>query len=144
MTSQVLSRHSFIAALGMMTRIQSQFEKTRKSSGPRALQPSQWGVLCPSDTPEGPSCGLVKNLSLLTHVTTDEDEAPIARLAFNLGVEDINMFSGEEIHSPTTFLVFLNGNILGAHTQPARFVKTFRLLRRSGQVSVRQLTCLLT
>ena len=30
-----------------------QFEKTRKVSGPRALQPSQWGMLCPSDTPEG-------------------------------------------------------------------------------------------
>lgn len=31
-------------------------------SGPRALQPSQWGMLCPADTPEGESCGLVKNL----------------------------------------------------------------------------------
>ncbi len=40
------------AALGMMTRISSQFEKTRKVSGPRALQPSQWGMLCPSDTPK--------------------------------------------------------------------------------------------
>ena len=30
-----------------------QFEKTRKVSGPRSLQPSQWGMLCPSDTPEG-------------------------------------------------------------------------------------------
>ena len=31
----------------------AQFEKTRKVSGPRSLQPSQWGMLCPSDTPEG-------------------------------------------------------------------------------------------
>lgn len=38
---QVVSRLSYIAALGHMTRIQPQFEKTRKVSGPRALQPSQ-------------------------------------------------------------------------------------------------------
>ena len=49
----VLSRLSFISCLGMLTRIQSQFEKTRKVSGPRALQSSQWGVVCPSDTTEG-------------------------------------------------------------------------------------------
>eukprot|EP00961_Rhodomonas_salina_P129592 1745207-Rhodomonas_salina.1 len=54
-------------------------------------------MLCPADTPEGESCGLVKNLALMTHVTTDDEEAPIERLCFSLGVEDVSMLSGEEV-----------------------------------------------
>ncbi len=53
----------------------------------------------------------MKNLALMTHVTTDLPEAPILRLAFNLGVEDINLLSGEEMTSPSVYLVFLNGTI---------------------------------
>lgn len=66
------------------------------------MQPSQWGMLCPSDTPEGEACGLVKNLALLSHVTSDEEENPIQKLVFNLGVEDACIMSGEEVISVST------------------------------------------
>nr|KAG5700244.1 hypothetical protein BaRGS_007617 [Batillaria attramentaria] len=112
-----------------------QFEKTRKVSGPRSLQPSQWGLLCPSDTPEGEACGLVKNLALMTHITTDQDERPLVRLAFNLGVEDIQLLSGEELTSPYAYIVFLNGNILGVIRDYQRLVNMFRMMRRAGHIS---------
>eukprot|EP00035_Acanthoeca_spectabilis_P004176 m.99830 g.99830 ORF g.99830 m.99830 type:complete len:1167 (-) comp12472_c0_seq1:7267-10767(-) len=131
----VLSRLSFISALGMMTRISSQFEKTRKVSGPRALQASQWGMLCPADTPEGEACGLVKCLALMTHITTDDDAGPIVKIAFSLGVEDVHLLTGEELSRPDTYVVLLNGDLLGITRGPRELIDSFRILRRSGHVS---------
>ena len=103
-------------------------------SGPRSLQASQWGMLCPSDTPEGESCGLVKNLALMAHVTTDAKEGPLLCAAYNLGVEDLHMVGGEEINSEQCYVIFLNGIMIGVHKQPHKFATSFRTLRRRGIV----------
>jgi DNA-directed RNA polymerase III subunit RPC2 len=58
------------------------------------------------------ACGLVKNLALMTHITTEVEEAPIVRLAFNTGVEDVNLLGGEEINSSQVYMVFLNGKTM--------------------------------
>nr|VDC69007.1 unnamed protein product [Brassica rapa] len=132
--TQVLTRLSFIGSMGFITKISPQFEKSRKVSGPRSLQPSQWGMLCPCDTPEGEACGLVKNLALMTHVTTDIEEGPLVAMCYKLGVTDLEVLSAEELHTPDSFLVIFNGLIIGKHRRPQYFANSLRRLRRAGKI----------
>ena len=133
--THVLSRLSYISALGMMTRITSQFEKTRKVSGPRALQPSQFGMLCTSDTPEGEACGLVKNLALMTHITTDDEEDPVKKIVFVLGAQDITAQDGTDLYRRGSYLVFVNGTPIAFTRAPKGFLDAFRKLRRMSRIS---------
>lgn len=69
------------------------------------------------------ACGLVKNLALMTHITTEVEEAPIIRLAFNIGVEDVNLLGGEEINSSQVYMVFLNGKKIRPNLLMWRYVR---------------------
>ena len=71
----------------------------------------------------------------MTHITTEVEEGPIVEVAFNLGVEDITLFSGEEIYQPGVYIVFLNGSIIGITDRCDFIVNAFRLLRRHGRIS---------
>ncbi|CAI5000537.1 ATV_HP_G0140830.mRNA.1.CDS.1 [Saccharomyces cerevisiae] len=86
-------------------------------------------MLCTADTPEGEACGLVKNLALMTHITTDDEEEPIKKLCYVLGVEDITLIDSASLH--LNYGVYLNGTLIGSIGFPTKFVTQFRHLRRT-------------
>lgn len=49
--------------------------------------------------------------------------------------EDIMMSTGTEIYGPSSFVVHVNGLIIGITRFPARFVAQFRKLRRAGKIN---------
>jgi DNA-directed RNA polymerase II subunit RPB2 len=61
--SQVLNRLNFMSAISHLRRISTPIEKTGKLIAPRKLHNTQWGYICPCETPEGGTVGVVKNFS---------------------------------------------------------------------------------
>ena len=67
--SQVLSRLTFASFLSHLRRVTTPLDKKGKQAKPRQLHNSHWGMVCPAETPEGGSCGLVKNLTLMAQIS---------------------------------------------------------------------------
>lgn len=55
---------SHIGGLAHCMRVNTHVLRAGKTAQPRQIDPTHWGRLCPSETPEGPQCGLVKNVAL--------------------------------------------------------------------------------
>lgn len=71
--SQLLNRISYYSSLSTMAKIESYIEKSKKISGPRSLIASHYGYYCPSDTPDGDGCGLVKTLAITCEISISFD-----------------------------------------------------------------------
>lgn len=135
--AQVLNRMTYVSTLSHLRRVNTAIEKTGKLVQPRKLHPTQWGMTCPSETPEGSSVGLVKNLALLANVSVYSPIAPVRAALVSL---DVRFFDGdsrpEEVFAGRAALVMLNGDIVGAHTDPAHIFKGLKRMKRLGMLDV--------
>lgn len=67
--SQRLDRSSYIKTISHLRSIISPLTSTQEHFRARQIHPTEWGRLCPAETPEGSSIGLRKHLALLTEIT---------------------------------------------------------------------------
>ncbi|XP_055332773.1 LOW QUALITY PROTEIN: DNA-directed RNA polymerase III subunit RPC2-like [Paramacrobiotus metropolitanus] len=134
--AQVLVRLSYVSAVGMMSRLQSQFEKSRKVSGPRSIQASQYGIVCPSDTPEGEGCGLTKNLALLCDLTVESPEDQIRKLLSCVATRTPQELAASPWTYPKgdVYTIFVNGSIFGFTKNHFHVHKSVKQARRLGKI----------
>jgi DNA-directed RNA polymerase subunit B" len=86
--SQLLDRIDHMAVLSHLRRVISPLSRSQPHFEARDLHPTQWGRICPSETPEGPNCGLVKNFAQMVEISKGvQDEDEIVGVLYNLGVE---------------------------------------------------------
>jgi len=85
--SQLLDRTDYMATLSHLRRVISPLSRSQPHFEARDLHPTQWGRICPSETPEGPNCGLVKNFAQGVELSTGvEGYEDVKRLFTDLGV----------------------------------------------------------
>ncbi len=88
--SQLLDRIDYMASLSHLRRVISPLSRAQPHFEARDLHPTQWGRICPSETPEGPNCGLVKNFAQMVEISTEVyDIKGLKQTMHNLGVEPI-------------------------------------------------------
>jgi len=88
--SQLLDRIDYMASLSHLRRVISPLSRAQPHFEARDLHPTQWGRICPSETPEGPNCGLVKNFAQMVEVSTDVfDVKGLKQTLYNLNVEHV-------------------------------------------------------
>ena len=75
--AQVLNRLTYSSSLSHLRRLNTPIDKSGKLIPPRKLHNTSWGFLCPAETPEGGSIGVVKNISYLSHVTIHSNPASL-------------------------------------------------------------------
>jgi DNA-directed RNA polymerase subunit B" len=88
--SQLLDRVDHMAVISHLRRVISPLSRSQPHFEARDLHPTQWGRICPSETPEGPNCGLVKNFAQMVEISKGvKDEQVVMRVLYNLGVEEL-------------------------------------------------------
>tara|TARA_B110000259_G_scaffold186769_1_gene238842 strand:+ start:1014 stop:4640 length:3627 start_codon:yes stop_codon:yes gene_type:complete len=134
--AQVLNRLTYMATLSHLRRVNTPMEKNGKLINPRKLHPTQWGIICPSETPEGGSIGLVKNLSMMSTISIASDTNLIKNylkeyktVSFN-GERNMLKYFNEFTH------IILNGNITGYHKNPKYLFQILKNLKRRGCINI--------
>ena len=132
--AQVLSRLTYISTLSHLRRVNTPIDKSGKLIPPRKLHNTTWGFLCPAETPEGHSVGVVKNLSYLTNITLPSNSESIYTylLPYIRKIEDIS----SPIETYDRVKVIVNGNWYGITDEPIILFKDLKKKKEKGIINI--------
>ena len=110
--SQVMNRLTFLSGISHLRRLSTPIEKTGKLIPPRKLHGTSFGFICPAETPEGHSVGVVKNLASSATVTLPSAPHPVLKILYDeLKMKNLADTTGAQKHDLTH--VFINGAWVG-------------------------------
>ena len=131
---QVANRLTYLGTLSHLRRINTPLEKSGELIDPRKLHGTTWGFLCPAETPEGQSIGVVKNISYMGHITIPTNSASLYEYV------EPSILKVDDVASPTELYdkvkVFVNGIWLGVTEYPVELFSEMKDKKHRGIINI--------
>ena len=125
--SQVLSMQNYGAKMSHLRRIMLPIGKKGKIPNTRQLHASHFSFICPYETPEGETIGLVSNLALSVKISVHSDP----KLIVDVISQGFSTFRDDDNGRN---LVLINGCIIGSCDSSFKFTKEFNDFRKSDLI----------
>ena len=135
---QDLSRVSYMSFISHMRRVSSPMDPSIKIRSPHQLNTSQFGIMCPCESPDGASIGLIKNFAMMAHVTfyVPSESIIAAMKPFRSSIMWLSELS-VKVPQGMTHIMLNNTWIAMIETQKAPvLVEYIRLLRRNALINI--------
>ncbi len=126
--SQLLDRTNYMSTYSHLRRVISPLIRSQAHFEARDLHATHWGKICPNETPEGPNCGLVKNLAMQAYISIGTPEEHVIDFIF----QNCNVTPITEIIDHKGVQILINGNLVATTREP---VETFNIIREARRMS---------
>ena len=131
--AQVVNRLTTAATLSHMRRVNTPIDKSGELIAPRKLHGTTFGFLCPAETPEGQSIGLVKNISQLTHLTISTNSASLYTYVAP-HIKSVNELTPVQAFNKVK--VFVNGCWVGITDSPQELYEDMKDKKYKGIINI--------
>ncbi|MHA2218990.1 MAG: DNA-directed RNA polymerase subunit B [Candidatus Hodarchaeales archaeon] len=128
--SQLLDRTNYMSTYSHLRRVISPLIRSQAHFEARDLHATHWGKICPNETPEGPNCGLVKNLAMQAYISIGTPEEPVLEFIF----QHCKVQSVTEGIDHQGNQILLNGNLVATTNDPSETFLAIRNARRTNKL----------
>ncbi len=130
--TQLLDRTNYLSTISHLRRVQSPLSRTQPNFEARDLHATHFGRICPSETPEGSNCGLVKNLALSAIISVNVSSEEIIEKLYDLGT--VHFTDAKEGAKAEGTRIFVDGRLIGYHKDGEELASSLRDMRRESKI----------
>jgi len=130
--TQLLDRTNYLSTISHLRRIQSPLSRTQPNFEARDLHATHFGRICPSETPEGSNCGLVKNIALSGIISVNIPSEEIVEKLYDLGT--VHFFDAKNDLKKDGTRIFVDGRLIGYFKDGEQLAESLREQRRNSKI----------